>query len=62
MIVSLYLRHFKIYKGFNFIPLSIGQQFSSIIGENGVGKSSVLEALDFALNKRDTRLRGVGPT
>lgn len=55
MIVSLYLRHFKIYKGINFIPLSFGKQFSSVIGENGVGKSSILEALDFALNKKEQK-------
>jgi predicted ATPase len=53
MVVSIYLRHFKIYKGINFIPLSIGHPFTSIIGENGVGKSSVLEALDFVFNKKE---------
>lgn len=52
MITSLFLRHFKIYKGIRFIPISEGAGFSSFIGENGVGKSSVLEALDYALNKR----------
>lgn len=55
MVVSLYLRNFKIYQGINFIPLSTGSYFSSVIGENGVGKSSVLEALDFVLNKKDHR-------
>ncbi|RCW29647.1 AAA family ATPase [Marinilabilia salmonicolor] len=53
MIISIFLRHFKIYKGINFIPISDGQNFSSIIGENGVGKSSIIEALDFIFNKRD---------
>ena len=55
MITSLFLRHFKIYKGINFIPLSEGYGFSSLIGENGAGKSSVLEALDCAFNKRNTK-------
>lgn len=55
MITSLFLRHFKIYKGINFIPLSEGNGFTSIIGENGVGKSSVLEALDFAFNKSNSQ-------
>lgn len=55
MIVSLFLRHFKIYKGISFIPLSEGCGFSSLIGENGVGKSSVLEAIDFAVNKRNNQ-------
>lgn len=53
MITSLFLRHFKIYKGITFIPISEGCGFSSLIGENGVGKSSVLEALDFAINRKN---------
>lgn len=52
MIVSVFLRHFKIYKGINYVPISEGYGFSSIIGENGVGKSSVLEALDCCFNKK----------
>lgn len=52
MIVSIFLRHFKIYKGINYIPISEGVGFSSIIGENGCGKSSILEALDFCFNKK----------
>lgn len=55
MITSIFLRHFKIYKGINFIPLSEGNGFTSIIGENGVGKSSVLEALDFSFNKLNSQ-------
>lgn len=52
MIVSIFLRHFKIYKGINYLPLSEGVNFSSIIGENGCGKSSILEALEFCFNKK----------
>lgn len=52
MIISVFLRHFKIYKNINYIPLSDGDNFSSIIGENGCGKSSILEALDFCFNKK----------
>ncbi|WP_068471943.1 AAA family ATPase [Saccharicrinis aurantiacus] len=52
MITSIFLRHFKIYKGITFIPISEGVGFSSLIGENGVGKSSVLEAIDYAINKK----------
>ncbi len=55
MIVSLFIRHFKIYKGINFIPLSTGNGFSSIIGDNGVGKSTILEALDFSFNKKNSQ-------
>lgn len=52
MIISIFLRHFKIYKNINYIPLSEGVNFSSIIGENGCGKSSILEAIDYCFNKR----------
>lgn len=55
MITSLFLRHFKIYKGISFIPISEGNGFSSLIGENGVGKSSILEALDCAINKKNNQ-------
>lgn len=53
MITSIFLRHFKIYKGITFIPISEGVGFSSLIGENGVGKSSVLEAIDCVLNQKN---------
>jgi predicted ATPase len=52
MIISVILRHFKIYKGLNYIPLSDGTNFTSILGENGAGKSSILEALDCYFNKK----------
>lgn len=52
MIISLIVRHSKIYKGLNYIPLSDGTNFSSILGENGAGKSSVLESLDCFFNKK----------
>lgn len=52
MIISLIIRHYKIYKGLNYIPLSDGTNFSSILGENGAGKSSILESLDCFFNKK----------
>lgn len=52
MIISVILRHFKIYKGLNYIPLSDGTNFTSILGENGAGKSSILESLDCYFNKK----------
>lgn len=54
MIISLFLRHFKIYKGINYIPISEGENFASIIGENGCGKSSILESLDHLFNKKSS--------
>lgn len=55
MLVALFVRHFKIYRNINYIPISGGQRFSSYIGANGSGKSSVLEALDRFFNLRDTK-------
>ncbi len=52
MIAGLIIRNFKIYKGFNFVPISNGTSFNGLIGANGVGKSSVLEALDCFFNNK----------
>ena len=49
MIIGIILRNFKTYKNINYIPLSNGERFSGLIGSNGVGKSSILEALDCLL-------------
>lgn len=46
MIVGIFLRHIKTYKGINFIPLSDGEKFCGLVGNNGIGKSTILEALD----------------
>ena len=48
MIVGIFLRHIKTYKGINFVPLSDGEKFCGLVGNNGIGKSTVLEALDKA--------------
>lgn len=52
MIIGIILRNFKIYKNINYIPLSNGEKFSGLIGSNGIGKSSILEALDCFFNDR----------
>ncbi|GAA4271931.1 AAA family ATPase [Aquimarina gracilis] len=52
MIISLIIRHYKVYKGINYLPLSDGTKFSSILGENGAGKSSILESFDCFFNKK----------
>ena len=46
MIVGIFLRHIKTYKGINFIPISDSSSFCGLVGENGIGKSTVLESLD----------------
>jgi hypothetical protein len=53
MIAGLFLRNYKTYQNINYIPLSKGKLFSAIIGENGVGKSSILEALNSFFNGSD---------
>ena len=52
MIIGIILRNFKTYKNINYIPLSNGERFSGFIGANGIGKSSILEALDCFFNNR----------
>jgi len=52
MIIGLFLRHYKIYNNVNFIP--VANQFESTLSlfvrNNGVGKSSILEALNTFFN------------
>lgn len=55
MIIGIFLRHYGTYKNINYIPISNGETFTSIIGDNGAGKSTILDALDKFINKRDTR-------
>lgn len=52
MLVGIFLNNYKTYKNLHFIPLiKDGKQSISIfIGDNGSGKSSILEALDTFFN------------
>ncbi|ELL0558034.1 AAA family ATPase [Vibrio vulnificus] len=52
MIIGLFLRHIKAYKGINFVPIGHEYKFITYVGENGSGKSSILEALDSFLNNK----------
>lgn len=52
MLVGLFIRHIKAYKGVNFIPIGLEHNFVSYIGENGIGKSSILEALNSFFNSK----------
>ncbi|TNL12963.1 hypothetical protein CYD30_03830 [Kosakonia cowanii] len=56
MIIGLFLRYFKTYGGNNYIPLSSGSNFCGLIGNNGIGKSSVLESLDSFFNNKNWNL------
>ena len=53
MIVGLFLRRIKAYQNINFIPIGFKHNLSSYIGENGVGKSSILEGFDSFFNNKD---------
>jgi predicted ATP-dependent endonuclease of OLD family len=50
MITGIFLKYFKTYSAINYVPLSNGQNFNGLVGNNGIGKSSVLEALDCLFN------------
>jgi predicted ATP-dependent endonuclease of OLD family len=52
MIIGLFLRHIKAYKGINFVPIGHEYKFVSYVGENGIGKSSILESLDSFFNDK----------
>lgn len=57
MIVGLFLRNYKCYGKLNFIPLASSptESLNVLIGANGVGKSSLLDALNCILNELDPR-------
>ena len=52
MILGIIIRNFKGYDTATYIPVSNGEQFCGLVGRNGIGKSSVLEALDFFFNNK----------
>ena len=55
MIIGVTLRNFKIYKSISYIPISNGNSFCGLIGKNGIGKSSILEALDYFFNSNNNK-------
>lgn len=52
MIIGLLLRYIKTYQGINYIPITSKDKFCGFVGNNGIGKSSVLEALDCFFNDK----------
>ncbi len=52
MIIGILLSNYKNYKAPTYIPLSNGEQFCGLVGKNGIGKSSILEALDCFFNNK----------
>ncbi|MBL5926875.1 AAA family ATPase [Enterobacter asburiae] len=59
MIAGLFIRNVKTYQGINYIPLTDSPNLSGLLGNNGIGKSSILEALDTILNYKDWNLNTV---
>lgn len=53
MIVGLILKDYKVYRNINIIPVSFGESFSAFLGANGVGKTSIFDALDKFFNGGD---------
>lgn len=53
MIAGLFIRNVKTYQGINYIPLTDSPNLSGFLGNNGIGKSSILEALDTILNSKE---------
>ncbi len=53
MIIGVFVRNIKTYAGINYIPLTNGYRFCGLVGNNGIGKSSVLESLDCLLNSKN---------
>ena len=53
MLVGILLKNYKIYGGVKYIPVTTNHNFIAYIGDNGVGKSSILEALDTYFNSRE---------
>jgi energy-coupling factor transporter ATP-binding protein EcfA2 len=55
MIIGIFTRHYKVYKGAKYIPFGLKniENFNLFIGHNGAGKSSILEALDTFFNGRE---------
>ncbi|WP_341508596.1 AAA family ATPase [Photobacterium damselae subsp. damselae] len=52
MIIGLFLKHIKAYKGIRYVPIGSKYNFVTYIGENGSGKSSILESLDSFFNNK----------
>lgn len=52
MITGLLLRHYKAYQGLYFILLcnDYSNKYSIFVGNNGVGKSSIMEGLNTFFN------------
>ena len=56
MIIGLILIYIKTYQRINYIPITNLENFCGLIGDNGIGKTSILESLDCFFNNREWNL------
>ncbi|MVT83222.1 AAA family ATPase [Pantoea agglomerans] len=59
MIAGIFIRNVKTYQGINYIPLTDSPNLSGFLGNNGIGKSSILESIDMILNGKDWNFNSV---
>jgi len=52
MIIGIFLRYYKTYQGINYIPITDEDKFCGLVGNNGIGKSSILESFDTFFNAK----------
>lgn len=50
MLIGAAIKNYKVYKNLQYIPISSGFEFSAFLGPNGIGKTSIFEALDKFFN------------
>lgn len=53
MILGAAVKNYKVYKNLQYIPISFGSSFSSFLGPNGIGKTSIFEIIDRFFNGGD---------
>lgn len=55
MLISSFINGYKSYNKAYFVPITIGlhDKYTVYIGNNGVGKSGILEAIDVFFNNRE---------
>ncbi len=53
MLLGIGIKNYKVYKNLQYVPISLGSSFSAFLGPNGIGKTSIFEALDRFFNGGD---------
>lgn len=59
MIAGIFIRNVKTYQGINYIPLTDSPNLSGFLGNNGIGKSSILESIDMIFNGKEWNYNSV---